>query len=827
MQKYTLISIKAIKRQLNISYLLFSVAFLSFINPTYSQTDYHFHFNKTSIDSQWIGDRNGFKIENGSLVSFDEEYNFQGKSNLQVPYIITDSTQIRSHFSYNFSPSNSNYLSIGLAKKKPFLNAEGLYLKLGGQSGNEDPLVLYEIDEHGIETTIQTIAFGVFSKAQEIELDATKSMDGFEINLQTNDTLIQTYVPYSLDSNPYCYFSFEPNYSKSRHDKFRIGEVVLSKLQPDTVAPQICKVDINPDSISIFFNESIREIFEIEPLEKNTWKLQNNHLSILNDDKDIWALTIKKATDLYQNSVDIPFDTTILKYATPSTNELIFSEIMIDPTPSQGLVGEEWIEIYNPTQKNFKLDRLILSVNGKTFFLKDEILANQYLLIIDEGKDIFNEISNKIEINLPALTNTEGELKILNNSFENNIVCELIYNKDSYQNEDKSNGGFSLALQSKNYECINNSYAASNSITGGTPGKENVWESLKLVNNKVHENELTLTSNYDIEEIFWSTGLNATLQDIISEEYEHTLFFDLKIESDISFHIDSIMLCNSEMAIIDSSFHFKYQKPLVYGDVIISEVHFAPTDGKSEFIEIVNLSNRDIPSSLISVSKSNEDKNLIQSNKILKPNQYYMLSNSPDTWFNHPRIDTALVIKTKIPALNNDGANLLLSYENNGIVNVLDSVTFSPTSYSYFQKEDKGVSLVRDLLDKNVWSVAINEPFGASPTYKKGSNQLEYNGFSFQNNSLDYTHPLFENIEIHYTLNVDDAILNVWLYDAGGNSYGKIIDSHWVGDKNGTIIWNGIVEEKKLPTGNYILQLELIESTGNVILQKKIISIVN
>jgi|GEM_PF-272208 len=172
-----------------------------------------------------------------------------------------------------------------------------------------------------------------------------------------------------------------------------------------------------------------------------------------------------------------PMKDTLLSFVfnSISPNDLVFTEVMIDETPSEGLPEREYIELYNRSGKTIELENWKLMMGGKSKPLpRYQIRPKNYLVLCAENAALeLQSFGNTLGIpGFSSLPNEYGALQLLDTMDQK--ICELYYSNTWFQDSEKDNGGWSLEIIDRERTCgpLYN-WKASESGNGGTPGKVN------------------------------------------------------------------------------------------------------------------------------------------------------------------------------------------------------------------------------------------------------------------------------------------------------------------------------------------------------------------
>ncbi len=164
-------------------------------------------------------------------------------------------------------------------------------------------------------------------------------------------------------------------------------------------------------------------------------------------------------------------------YYPGNTFDLIVSELMVDVSPSPGVLpATKYIELYNRSQVNLDLSGWKLQVGDNAFkdFENYILQAGSYLIICALGdEETLKSFGNTMGILSQSQLTGSGTSVILYNK-EDLLVEYVNYSDSWYKDESKNEGGWSLErIDVENFCGAENNWQASEDYKGGTPGKEN------------------------------------------------------------------------------------------------------------------------------------------------------------------------------------------------------------------------------------------------------------------------------------------------------------------------------------------------------------------
>jgi hypothetical protein len=592
---------------------------------------------------EWVGDINDFVV-NDELqlqLNFEEE-------TLRPAYISTlsenknlDKKEWRFDVSLDFSPSNSNKVEIYLVSTtedlQDFENAEsiqeGYYLEIG-ENGSNDGINLFYRNGNDSQL-IARGGDGDFASAFDVRIRVRRDADAnWEIAVDPNKgedfTTLATGNEANLNEIGYtgfiCYFT------SSRSTSFYFDNVYLGNYVFDTIPPQILEYEIlNENEIQLLFSE---EITESSATEINNYLLNPGEISpaTIQHNKDtVWlrfendfesgldyTLQIENISDLEGNlSESDTIDFFYFEVEKAEVGDVIISEFFPDPTPVLGLPDEEFVEIYNRSDKFIDLEDWEISDNtSSSGTLPSYILyPGSYLILAPSSAE--EKYAEFGEVLIPsswrALNNGGDSVTIKN---PGGIKIDgLGYNLSWYQDEEKSEGGYSLEIINPDLACFDPlNWKASEATAGGTPGSENSVLDLDFTGNppeivyisaysnnqieirfdknmdlnSLSNAEYTLTPTIEISEIIVEEEIDSLVKLILVNELENEVTYE--------FGINEVVDCNGNISQnLSSSFLYDIIPPQLDSLLFLSDsVLLLTFDEPLDTISAENIENYDL-----------------------------------------------------------------------------------------------------------------------------------------------------------------------------------------------------------------------------------------
>jgi hypothetical protein len=293
--------------------------------------------------------------------------------------------------------------------------------------------------------------------------------------------------------------------------------------------------------------------------------------------------------------------------------DILITELMADPEPSNGLPLAEYIELYNNTQYTLNVSKQKLSDASSSVTLPTFTMTPGEFVILCNQTDSANFIGFGKTIALPFFPTLNNSGDVLSIIDQNNVNIDVVnYNLGYYKNTQKEAGGWSLELINPNQICkAQNNWMASNNNIGGTPGTINSnWQTTKdtlapqllsiepinAFSIKLQFNEATqLKGSYQNMVQLNGIKINEIITDPSKQNEMIVMLQDSLIhQQNYSLQIDSIADCLGNTGIQTKSFTYIAIAAPKQHDILINEIYFDLTRignfPNHEFIELYNRS---------------------------------------------------------------------------------------------------------------------------------------------------------------------------------------------------------------------------------------------
>ncbi len=627
---------------------------------------------------------------------------------------------------------------------------------------------------------------------------------------------------------------------------------------PDTQAPEVDTFLFQNDStLQISFNETM----DVSSLIAANFSLSHNisikNISITNEvgtnilvhlnkppvpgiTHSIRLLALK---DCSGNTIDeTSFDFFI--GAIPDFHDILITEIMASPVPSQGLPEVEYLELYNNSEKIIALGKTVLADASNSTILNDfSLFPNQRIILTaNNNSDQFIAFGQVLGVNNWVSLNNSGDQLSIHN--QNGILIHSVDYADTwYRSEAKANGGYSLEMIDLNYPCLEErNWMASIGASGGTPGQINSvnGDNPDLLGPKLSQAiavdvstvELLFDEKLDVSTVRsskFSGSQGLKFISAIVKENEKTIQLttheDLIENTVYTISVDNITDCSGNLIQENNdSIELIVASSADPQDIIINEILFNPRSGGVRFIEIYNNSSKYINLKNWSLVGSTNERVLSSDNMFMAPQSYFVITNDGETLYEqypNARPETFIELSS-MPSIPSDSGEISLL---NSKSTTIDTLSYSEDYHSPLLIDPRGVSLERinaslPSNSRDNWFSASSTEYSATPGYansqsralvsQRGEITIEPLAFAPESSTTaNFT-------TINYSFVSSGNTLNITVIDANGNKVRELTQNTIAG-REGSIIWDGTTNaSQKARVGYYMILVEIISPNGTI-----------
>jgi hypothetical protein len=540
--------------------------------------------------------------------------------------------------------------------------------------------------------------------------------------------------------------------------------------------------------------------------------------------------------------------------------EIVIDEIMADPSPSVGLPEVEWIELRNVSNHNVNLIGCrIAKPTGKSGPIPVHILQpDSSILICSSGSvaALNNIATTKSVTSFPSLSNTGDLIYLL--SPEGKTIHAVEYSDSWYQNELKKQGGWSLEMIDLNTPCLGSeNWTASTSSIGASPGKINSVDALNLDEIlpklerafAIDSLHVRLKFNEPLDSITASNPLQYSISDGIGRALHVTPIPPLFNQINLTFSnpilknkiyvikAEGIKDCVGNEIGINNMVRIGLYEQADVGDVVVNEVLFNPKSDGVDYVELYNRSNKIINLKNLftaNLNTLNEIDNIspITTEDILFFPKDYMLLTTNAAVVKRGYVTTnaeGILQVNTLPSFNDDEGNVIVLNEQGKI---LDHLKYNEDWHFKLIENREGISLERinynqKTQDENNWHSAASSSGYGTPGYKNSQNiSGEYLNLEVKilpeiitpnNDGKD------DIASINYSFSEPGNVATIIIFDASGRKI-KTLQRSVICGINGSFMWTGLDDQnKKIPSGIYVVYVEVFNLKGVVRKFKKVV----
>lgn len=584
-------------------------------------------------------------------------------------------------------------------------------------------------------------------------------------------------------------------------------------LVPDTDAPEL--IDVSPSgaaSVLITFNENMDSlslvngsysftpnlpVTAIVPVGPNFTQVEIQFSANI-DSTLSYTVDVANVTDCPGNTIGTVNSGVFAIGGTPSVNDVLITEIYADYTPTVGLPGIEFVEIYNNSTSLFNLKDWVYTDGSSSTADFDDylLLPGEYVILCHrDDTSAYSSFGNVIGLfPFPGLNNSGDDLQLI--APNGLVINEVFYTDEWYSDPVKATGGWSLELINPQAVCANSpgNWTASIDPLGGTPGAQNSVYDLtpdnlapELVNAEViSQNQVLLTFNESMDSASVVGASFVTLPNLVISSVEAIAPQYQQVEITFASNLDPVTLytieltnaedCAGNLIGSENSAEFAIGIAPQQGDLIINELYPDPDVLQSpnlpdgEFIELHNTTNQAIRTLNLYISDGT-NTSLIPTT-VIPPGEYLILCH-PDNVAEYSLFGNTVAFNS-IPSLNNTGEYISLQTDTGSI---LDGVLYDKSTYQNAAYQEGGWTLER---------INPDEPCGGNTNWR-ASESPNHGTPGAQNSVYDpsfgFAEPEIQSIvvkavntiEVFFTKTMDSLSLANATYTLSPSGYTSIV----------------------------------------------------
>lgn len=846
-------------RNILILLLLLPFALMAQVSDDFADGDFTDNPTWTGTDSIYIINNN-LQLQLNATVG--------GTAYLSLPIQEFQEMEWRFWIREAFSPSGNNYTDVFLCADNADLTqvTQGYFLRFG-EGGSSDAITLFRKDSDGEQSICRGIEATIaasFSVAVKVNCDREGN---WTIQTCYDDSGVYATEAQCVDDtySRSGHFGLLSVFTKSNAKKIYFDDVYVGPRIVDNEPPALLSTSVvDAQHLQLAFSEALSDETALNAANYSVDKgighpsnvaFGSNH-SVVNlefnnafANAETYTLTISNLSDLVGNVMETTTSTFVLFEA--SEYDVVFNEIMADPTPVVGLPEWEYVELYNTTDFDIDLEGWQIQIGSNDNTFSNQILpAHGYLIVChNDAVDELKTFGDCVGFSSFSIGNTSSNMYLV--SKQGVTISHVSFSNTWYHDADKDDGGWSVEQIDPQNPCAGaNNWTASVDASGGTPGRIN---SVNAVNDIAPVVErISMFSNYIVQLWFDQQMEPATLMEtqnyVVENTGEHPqeanvnpndptfveLVFDHGFEEGVVYTliINDVANCIGNPIQSDTRAQFGIPNPIAEGDILINEIMFDPIAPGVDYVELYNPTDKtfDLSELMLGVVKETFPnpadttlKEIASDSRLLLPQSYVLLStNSQIVGQQYDCATDNFVQMESFPIYANAGGTAVVMSKS-GVV--IDQMYFSEKMHYPLLKVTKGVALERvsfnqPSMDANNWHSAAESVHFGTPGYANSMMQNAEPSEDAVSVSPEVFSPDGDGFDddcfINYHFDEAGYTMNVYIFNVAGQLIKHLAKGELVGQE-GSVIWNGTDNNNnRVPIGVYVVVTEVFNLDGVV-----------
>jgi hypothetical protein len=531
--------------------------------------------------------------------------------------------------------------------------------------------------------------------------------------------------------------------------------------------------------------------------------------------------------------------------------DVVIDEIFADPTPAVGLPTSEYVEIKNTSGRSINLQgcRLSSLTSRSAPFPSYTLPADSFLIICSTtGSSVFATYGRFLRISsFPSLNNTGTTLSIT--SKEGVTIHSISYSKAWFQNDVKSNGGWSLEMIDTKNPCNGlNNWKASTGSRGGTPGLKNSVDGNNPDNiapafvraATLDSVSLILTFSEPLDSVKAATAANYNVSDGVGfpgaavavapsfTTVKLSLSVPIKKTKVYTITANNITDCSGNVIEAVKTAKVGLASVVDSFDVVVNEILFNPKPNSIDYVEIYNRSNKVLDLKDLYIANRSTTSNTLGSlhqltndNILFFPGDFIVISESgavvkqnyvakyPDNF-----------IDVSMPSFPDDqGVVVILNAQGR----VIDELRYNAKWHFALIDNEEGISLERidynkPTQSKDNWTSSASTAGFGTPSYQNSQFRIDLvvqGEMSVVPKTFSPDNDGFEDFTtVHIKLSEPNYVANITIFDAAGRLVKNLAKNATLASMS-SFRWDGLDDKiHKVPVGVYVVYTEVFNLNG-------------
>jgi len=507
----------------------------------------------------------------------------------------------------------------------------------------------------------------------------------------------------------------------------------------------------------------------------------------------------------------------------PEYGDVVIHEIMPDPDPPVAGNVDEYIELFNRSERTFNMQDWMLTVNGRKLIIPGGELPPGGYIVLNCSS---------------FLPNSGGEISLTDR--DHRLVHVLDYGDPAVLDPEKAEGGWSLERCDPHAICAGSEgWVFSEDESGGTPGRKNsvtctlidsrgpVPEGFGLPDScllRLYFRERILEDPGQPAVSLTIDGQPARPQYLSNPHVARTLDFcfpeDVWSDGKAEVALRGARDCNGHRIQPLSAI---LTLPVIAreGSVLINEIMYEPAESGGEFVELINMTREVIDLSGLGIKFLTEPDQqraaepLCRESRLLLPGDMVVVCASEKVLraLYAPADSIVLIEIPGWQSLGNSGGCIHLQNRSLGEV---DRVCYTPEMHHDLLAVSSGVSLERISTegssdDKRNWTSASFSAGYATPGLPNSISVEREEAVEWVRVSPTVISPDMDGhadlMQISIGSGVAGQVLSVLITDLQGHTVSKLLD-HEVGSQEDEVTWHGTDDSGRMvPPGLYVVHV--------------------